>query len=374
MNEKQPEWYRDLQKGPYEQPTFTADKKEAVVRQAVAITRGEKRGNNRLIRFSWTAVSLIIIAVIAVFAFREGGGAPGGSGGKGATVSPDPSPTSQPSPDVSPNPPAQEKEHFIVNPSSTEGYLKDAIPFSTEEVQNIWVKETMLPAERMYVILQNLNWLELTRAASDNKALSVETLIRLETADAVYEIPYDVNTNEYALGDRRYYADDQVMLLMHGLLQPDSKLAELDRMFEQARLEMEVHEGGIDESFSYKGERLTVAEKSYIEWEPLLLFRSSVQPTLLGHYYDDAVQKIGNVTEYGDGIMQLNRNIVFMDSNYATPDGLTVGMTKEDVRRKLGKPNLELESQWSYKIGDYMKFHLYFDHNKIKCIMLSQPL
>ncbi|MCM3630698.1 hypothetical protein M3194_25525 [Paenibacillus glycanilyticus] len=58
--------------------------------------------------------------------------------------------------------------------------------------------------------------------------------------------------------------------------------------------------------------------------------------------------------------MQMNRGIVFMDGNYATPDGLTVGMTKEDVLQKLGKPNLELESKWSYKIGGYLKFHSLF--------------
>ncbi|WP_336785249.1 hypothetical protein [Paenibacillus sp. MMO-177] len=374
MNEKQPEWYRELQRGPHVQPTFTRNKKEAILRQAEAIGRGEKRRSLGMVRLSWAAVSFIVIAVIVAVAFREDVGAPGGNGGKGAVMSPEPSPTVSPLPDAPPSPSPIEKGQVVVIPSKQEGYLKDALPFSTEEVKKIWVKETLIPHDRMYVILQNLNWLEMTRAVSDNKTFSAESLIRFETADSVYAIPYDVNTNEYHLGGRRFYADDQVMLLMHGILQPDSKLAEIDKVFEQARLEMENQEGGIDDTFSYKGERLAVADKPYNEWEQLLLLRSSVQPILLGHYYDDAVQAIGNVTEYSDGVMQLNRSIVFMGSNYATSDGLAVGMSKEEVMEKLGKPNLQLDSRWSYKIGDYLKFHLYFDHNKIRYIVLSQPL
>ncbi|TCM93320.1 hypothetical protein EV294_107273 [Paenibacillus sp. BK033] len=364
MNEKQPEWYRELQRGPHVQPNFTREKKEAIVRQTETLGHGEKRRSRWMIRFSWAALSFIVVAVIVAVAFRENVGAPGGGGGKGAVASPEASPNATPIP----------KGQFFVIPSRQDGYLKDALPFSTEEVKKIWVKETQVPQDRMYVILQNLNMLEMTKAGTDDKPLSTESLIRFETADSVYRIPYDVDTNEYHLGGRGYYADDQVMLLMHGILQPDSKLAQLDRMFEQARLEMETREGGIDESFSYDGKRLTVAGKSYNEWEQLLLLRSSVQPILLGHYYDDAVQAVGNVTEYSDGVMQLNRSIVFTDGNYATPDGLAVGMSKEEVVQKLGKPNLQLDSKWSYKIGDYLKFHLYFDHNKIRCIVLSQPL
>ncbi|MCM3630697.1 hypothetical protein M3194_25520 [Paenibacillus glycanilyticus] len=103
-------------------------------------------------------------------------------------------------PDVSPSPPVVEKEEIIVIPAKLVGYLKDSLPFSMEEVRKIWVKGTIIPAERMYVILQNLNGLELTKAASDNKTLNVKTLIRLETANTIYAIPYDVNTNEYRLG------------------------------------------------------------------------------------------------------------------------------------------------------------------------------
>ncbi|WP_201008327.1 hypothetical protein [Paenibacillus glycanilyticus] len=372
MNEKQPEWYRELRRGPHVQQTFTREKKEAIVRQADALDRGEKRKRSGLVRLSWAAVSFIVIAVIVAVAFREDVGAPGGKGGKG--LAPDSSSTVTPSPDASPSSTPIPKGQFFVIPSRQDGYLKDALPFSTEEVKKIWVKETQIPQDRMYVILQNLNGLEMTKAASADKTLSEESLIRFETADSVYRIPYDVNTNEYLLGGRRYYADDQVMLLMHGILQPDSKLAQLDRIFEQARLEMESHEGGIDDSFSYKGERLTVANKSYTEWEQLLLLRSSIQPTQLGHYYEDAVQAVGTVAEYSDGVMQLNRSIVFLDSNHATQDGLAVGMSKEEVMQKLGKPNLQLDSKWSYKIGDYLKFHIYFDHNKIRYIELSQPL
>ncbi|ACT03980.1 hypothetical protein [Paenibacillus sp. JDR-2] len=372
MNEKQPEWYRELRRGPHVQTTFTRDKKEAIVRRAEALDRGEKRRSRGMLRLSWAAVSFVAIAVIVAVAFREDVGAPGGYWGKG--LSPNPSPTESPSPEAWPSPTPIAKGQFFVIPSKQDGYLKDALPFTTEEVKKIWVKETLIPQDRMYVILQNLNGLEMTKAASADKTLSEESLIRFETADSVYRIPYDVNTNEYLLGGRRYYADDQVMLLMHGIMEPNSKLAEIDRMFEQSRIEMETHEGGIDESFSYKGERLTVTDNSYNEWEQLLLLRSSVQPTLLGHYYDDAVQAVGNITEYSDGVMQLNRSIVFMDSNYATPDGLAVGMSKEEVVQKLGKPNLQLDSKWSYKMGDYLKFHLYFDHNRIKYIELSQPL
>jgi hypothetical protein len=86
------------------------------------------------------------------------------------------------------------------------------------------------------------------------------------------------------------------------------------------------------------------------------------------------LDKISYTSIYGEGIIQSDLLITFSSPDFSTKDGIKVGLTKEQVLKKLGKPNLMLKSEWSYLVGDYLKFKLLFDHNKVKFMSLRIPV
>lgn len=270
----------------------------------------------------------------------------------------------------------------MVKPVKLNGYLKDAIPFNTEEVKEVTIRtygdakdQVTLKEFDFTLLLQNLTWLDLIKSAADDREPpDAKLLIRLRTADKIYAIPYDILTNQYALDGKGYYANDSVLGLMHRLFMPGSNLGAFNRLVAQAYEENMLYGGGTDDSIKYQFERLNVSGKDYNEWNQQLLVGSSRKPALIAKFYQNDVEKIMGLIEFEDGIMQLFGNIVFMNDKYATQDGITVGLTKDQVIAKLGKPNLQLASCWNYNIGDNLKFKLYFEQDIVKYMVLAQPL
>lgn len=268
-----------------------------------------------------------------------------------------------------------------VQPIKLQGYLKDLLPFNTEQVEQITIEAygieqaIPVPEERQQVILHNLNDLDLTKAAAEYTPKPLEpTYMRFHTADHVYTLSYDLRENEFIIDSKGFYADDEVMLLMYGLLQPDSKLAELDQMFEQARIELEQYEGDIVGSLIYPEDQLSLFSLNYEAWVGLLFNMSSLKSTEIGHYYKEGQQAVNIAVEYENGILAINQSLIFTQEGYATPSGITIGTAEEQVLAGLGEPSLKLPSKWSYATGDDLKFHLYMEHNKVKYIVLTEPL
>ena len=81
-----------------------------------------------------------------------------------------------------------------------------------------------------------------------------------------------------------------------------------------------------------------------------------------------------SIRQYEPGITALNQTILFEDPKYETKDGIRVGLTEAEVIAKLGEPNKKSDTKWSYKDGDYSKFHLYFEDGKVLYIVITMPL
>ncbi|GGD54040.1 hypothetical protein [Paenibacillus nasutitermitis] len=366
MNRKTEELYRQLQEDPFRKRTFTAAKMDEILRLAREQEIASKRGKPSRKLWVISAASIAFVILVILFVQHPWRDKDVGDGGE-ITAKP---PVTTPEP---------VKPDISVELSRETGELRDQLPFDTEKIESISLlpgssgQEITVPADRVYVFPQNLYNENLSLAKADVQVSGdQDVLIRIHMADAVYAIPYDVDSNTYKLGNARFYADDQVMLLMHGLFRPESALALVDRIMAQASKEMNENDTNIDESFLYERERFDIAGKDYNAWADITANDDSYSYSI--PYYDFVAEKMGSVREFTDkGLIVLQGNLVFLKDTVGTTDGIKVGMTKDQVMTILGKPNLKLNTRWSYKLGDYLKFHLYLENDQVVFMSLTMP-
>ncbi|UVI32672.1 DUF2845 domain-containing protein [Paenibacillus spongiae] len=379
MNDFEPEWYAKLKSGPHKQRTFTAAKMQAIEKEASRITG--KQGRKKL---RWIPAACACIAVsIVVMGLLPQGSYTGWIRSLIDRTS-EPMVPTKPEPAPTPEPPVDDPQPEDDAPLT--GYLKDQLPFNTESTaltlsvhDSLNNKDIEIPSERQYVILQNFNWLELEKSkaaeldsAADGLRSDRSVTIRIQENDETYEIPYWPNTNTFEWRGSHFYADSQVLRMMSGLLEPDSQLGRIDRIEEQARMEMEQH-GAVNHETVYKSDRLEVNGKDINGWESELMKQQTGRQSGL-KYYDDSLRKIADVREMNEDIIAFGGAVFFYSDRYATKGGVKVGLTQAEVLDKLGEPNSKTTSKWSYRIGDYLKFHLYFDQGKVVYISLLLPL
>lgn len=102
-------------------------------------------------------------------------------------------------------------------------YLLDHLPFKEEEVGSISVIHSGIkigvPTERQYVILQSLRFTDMQAAVTEESSLSEQIILQFNlTNQRVIEVPYNMDSNAFESEGKAYYSDDQVLLLMHGLI------------------------------------------------------------------------------------------------------------------------------------------------------------
>ncbi|MCQ6557735.1 hypothetical protein [Paenibacillus mendelii] len=380
MNDFKPEWYSKLKTEPLKEKTFTAAKMQAIEKEAAGMTMKTTGRRTRWI----PAITAGIAVLIVVMGLLPQGSYTGWIRGildKTGDPIVSTKPTPQPKPPVTDPEPDDKPEPNEEVPLT--GYLKDQLPFSTESTalsltihDKLNNKDITIPSNRQYVILQNFNWLDLEKSkaggldsTADAARSDSSVIIRIQENDDTFEIPYWPNTNTFEWRGSHFYADSQVLRLMQGLLAPESRLGRIDRLEEQARMEME--QGTTESEVNYKSDRLAVDGKDINGWEAEL---SKQQAGSSLSYYDDSLQKIESVQEKDDDIIALGGYVFFESDRHTTKDGVKVGLTPDQVIDKLGEPNSKTTSKWSYRLGDYLKFHLYFDDGKVAYIALLMPL
>ncbi|WHX49235.1 hypothetical protein QNH46_00555 [Paenibacillus woosongensis] len=254
-------------------------------------------------------------------------------------------------------------------------YLLDHLSFQEEEVKSVFAvwkgTKKEIPLERQYVILQSLRFTDMQAAATETASPTGQVIMQFALSDQrIIELPYNLDNNAFESAGKAYYADDQALLLMHGLMQPDSELGVFDAFEERARLEAE-KQAELREPKGVEREQIAVDGLIYSEWEE----RLDTEPADWSiPYYDNAVGEVKEVRKYSNGILELNNKIIFCDGSHETPGGVKVGLTAAEVGKKLQADPMKLPSKWSYKSGDYFRFHLHFDGSKVKYMVLSQPL
>lgn len=378
MNDFDPEWLQKLKTtDPLRAKTFTPEKM-SVIEKAVENMIKPSRGRKRK---AWIpGFAAVVAAVIFVSGILPSGPYTGWLSDlfeseqiDGNTANPNSTPPDQadPQPEIEPQPPA---ETVLLT-----GKLKDQLQFSTESEMTISVhdaqngKDFEIPADREYVILQGLNGTDLTAAKAPEATSSgseERVFLRFSVDGKIYQIPYRLKTNTIEWKGQSFYVDDGIMLLMHGLLLPETKLTKIDRVFEQTRKE-QANGQVIEHEQLYDGERLQIDGKDYAAWVEEL---KSLPLVSEKKYYNYFTEKMDSIRQYEPGITALNLAILFEDPKYGTKDGIRVGLTEAEVIGKLGEPNKKLDIKWSYKDGDYAKFHLYFEDGKVLYIVITMPL
>lgn len=378
MNDFDPEWLQKLKTtDPLRAKTFTPEKM-SVIEKAVENIIKPSRGRKRK---AWIpGFAAVVAAVIFVSGILPSGPYTGWLSDlfeseqiDGNTANPNSTPPDQadPQPEIEPQPPA---ETVLLT-----GKLKDQLQFSTESEMTISVhdaqngKDFEIPADREYVILQGLNGTDLTAAKTPEATSSgseERVFLRFSVDGKIYQIPYRLKTNTIEWKGQSFYVDDGIMLLMHGLLLPETKLTKIDRVFEQTRKE-QANGQVIEHEQLYDGERLQIDGKDYAAWVEEL---KSLPLVSEKKYYNYFTEKMDSIRQYEPGITALNLAILFEDPKYGTKDGIRVGLTEAEVIGKLGEPNKKLDIKWSYKDGDYAKFHLYFEDGKVLYIVITMPL
>lgn len=310
----------------------------------------------------WSALGLAIVVLLGVIALTNGKEAAGKE-------------------DPVQNPEVVTADPKVGNDNSdnadTSVIAINSLPFPIEEqVNSIDVRvseenETLnISKTREYVIIQNLASLDPSEAAADAPASGQKATLRINLDTLSYEVTYYIDSNTFEVDGKRYYADDQTSLLMHSILQPESVLGQVAFVLEAAELEF-AQNPGVSEGIQTDSEALEIDNKDYIAWQNQL--RKS-KPEHETRYYNYVENQTKTIAIYKVGIVELNRHILFMNDSVQTKDDIRVGSSRGEVLEKLGEPNVKLETQWSYMIGDYLKFHLYFDNDKVKYLVLRMPL
>ncbi|CAM4325342.1 hypothetical protein [Paenibacillus tarimensis] len=374
LKEPNPHWYTRLKGSPHARKTFTPDKIRQIELLAAS---GGKKTMSRKSLIIWPAAALLSAAVFFIFISplleQQGNQPPGGN--RPAVNQPEDIET----PVI--DQPAGSLLEIEFPEGEPEGTLGVLLPFKSEDVTGLeWIHSaesvaTPIPEERIYTVINNLYWVDLNKAmAKIESSGKPQTMFRIHTAEGKsWDVPYDIETNTYAISGQRFYANDAVLMMMHNVLGLESPLAAWDKVKEKARLEQESNEGGsVDESFQYDSDRLTVGGKDYDRWSEDLAESADTTDWTIS-YYDDLLAEVQQI-RFVSGILTLSLEVVFTSETYRTPDGIGVGTTREEVTELLGPANLATETRWSYKVGDFLKFHLYFVEDKVAYLSLTQPL
>ncbi|RUS47447.1 hypothetical protein [Cohnella sp. AR92] len=204
--------------------------------------------------------------------------------------------------------------------------------------------------------------------SEDDEALSI--LIKAPQGDFSYQ--YRSDDNLLIIGGKSNHAGFGVLQAALPILSPDSAFANWFHL-KNIVLQDELAAGvlTIDEGFRVDFDLLLIDGLDYDGWEKKL---SKLTPHLSIPYYDNVTNGVSYATAYQEGILHADLQIAFSSPDYATGGDIRVGMAKKQVQNAIGKPNLQVNSQWSYLIGDYLKFYLLFEDDKVKYMVYRMPV
>ncbi|TLS50121.1 hypothetical protein EMG79_27625 [Klebsiella pneumoniae] len=167
-----------------------------------------------------------------------------------------------------------------------------------------------------------------------------------------------------------YAYDTHLSLLLYELFEPKTAMGTVGAFYDALIAESTPSEGGVQTEGAVEPERLTVEGKDYLAWEAELSGAEPLEETSFVGFEGE----LEPMAAYDGGVLKLNLAYAFTEPGYATPDGIEVGTTREDVLVKLGAPNRALPDAWGYRIGDYFRFYLYFADDEVAAMLLTIPL
>ncbi|MFS0726907.1 hypothetical protein [Paenibacillus sp. 1P07SE] len=204
--EIRPEWYKNLQTGPHRKKTFTAENITQIERK---VSRSKKQDKRKrwlpITALSATAVVLLLGITLNLDRFTspspdDGNAGPGitdpGEPPVGTNDPTEPPPDDQtPGPDIAP----LGEETLVELASLDQVMLSEALPFSLDEVNEVSVRtadneEITIVEEGPNNLVTFLGQVSLSQSTVDEEQSAdqpqLDTMLRFETGDALYAIPY----------------------------------------------------------------------------------------------------------------------------------------------------------------------------------------
>lgn len=267
--------------------------------------------------------------------------------------------------------PAQSEEKSnekVINP-----YLLAQQSWKDKQVQAISIKsagnQIILSQDDIQIMLDALRWTDTTIAKTKATPSSKKVELHIKVGTQTILLPYDVASNAYEVDGKWYYANHHVILLMNRVLERNKKLALFDQLRQDSTKEEQL--AAPNEPDEIQEEKLQVDGLNFEGWQQKL-----TQETALWKipFYDNDTAQISEIINIAHEVVMLPGQIVFMDGSHQTKGGIKVGMAKNEVQRILGAKALKLQGKWSYKVGDYYIFHIYFKQDRVAFIVLTSPL
>ena len=384
-----PDWYKNLQTGPHRKKTFTTESMTRIERK---LARKDKKNKRKrwlpIAALSTTAIVLVLGITLTIDRLPgiTGPGPSEGNAGPGVTDPVDPPvgtndpvepPANQtpegppPLPDIEPN----DSETLVELASIDDVMLSEALPFSMDDVTEVSVRtadgqELEVSQEGPNNLLTLLGQVFLPESRLDETSTGdepqVDAMLRFLASDTLYAIPYASQANVMDLGAGQVYANGNTAREIYAVIYPDSAIAQ----FVQARNAVlsNSETGDEDRSNSYEPERLAVDGKTYYRWtEELAEMSAEVD---LPYYTETS--RLDSVRSYNEGaIISWDLLVAFTTDEYQTSDGISVGMTKDEVQELLGTPHIQTSLNWKYDVDNWDDLNLYFDGDVVQYVVMT---
>ncbi|KGG79817.1 hypothetical protein Y919_09715 [Caloranaerobacter azorensis H53214] len=267
----------------------------------------------------------------------------------------------------------------VTEDKSEDNVLEEIFPFEYEDIVDItfYREKEKLPMDidiedLKQKTLQSLYWLgDNARADIDFKELlDLEPIyIVFKLKDRTISYVYFYEKNVILMNGEAFHPGKYLYLVLNQILEPNSIIAKISRALEYKEdVENENYKSNYDSIYHFS--RLEVNGKDFVQWEKELTKLNKIKSI---PFYSMS-EEIDFIEVYKEGIVKFDLSIVFTNDKYKTKDGITVGLTKDEVISKLGKPNSIRGNKWGYLIGDYIRFYIIFEGNKVKYLMETMPL
>ncbi|TYP74888.1 hypothetical protein [Paenibacillus methanolicus] len=269
---------------------------------------------------------------------------------------------------IEPQPPAQ-SEPLI-------GLLREQLPFDIDRQEGVSVhrpdggEDIELSVMEQSYLMQTLYGLDFEKAKAPASDERQDVYFRIRDGGSVYEIPYEAATNTILWKGQPFYANENTLLLMHRLLEPESKLAEIAAFRDEQQLASDRSEV-VSNDESYDADLLQVDGKLFPEWETEA---AKLTPKEEIGYFDDTFGEARKVVIYEEGVIAMSLSYFFVDDRYRTDSGVGLGSTEAELLENIGEPNSKSAVVWSYRWGDYLRVHFYIKDGKVALMYLTQPM
>lgn len=261
---------------------------------------------------------------------------------------------------------------------SDQGKIKEQQPFSDKLIQKISIfidskegqKTYTVPPENTEMIVQALYSMDLTTARANMPKPSEEGLIyiRFHTADHVYFLSYDLNSNTYEIGGKRYYATYNTLVYLNQFCREDTLLAKLGEM-RMIDIQTVREANDMTDKIPDDVNRFKINSRNFEDWYYFIDRNKDYNKKI--RFYSIRSDKINtiNVNEQA-GILFTGASLFFTKDTVQTADGISVGSSTEDILNRLGVPDLMQPNKWSYEL-DQEQLHFYIKQKKVQYISLT---